>query len=302
MTNWDEELYTAAFDGDIDTAKRALRKGANVNWKDEYGWTPLMRASEKGNTDMVEFLLVNGADRSIKNNVGVNAMDIAQLKNHSLTRQKLDTLFPKKDDAIKLVKRNSSNQPSNQSTPPTERMTPRAPPTTEQIASDPLSNVDLSVFMSKIPINEQIRDLQNELEDKEMSIERMKRDLRESVTKLKISEENLTAALKAHKAKEEEYLDEINDLEFKLDTLEGRILNKMNPRELNKLKQKLINVLVTIDEFEHGSGIERQPRMSRRSSSPETFKKTPMLQSREISPPKVRFAAPQSSKKRTGNE
>lgn len=44
-------------------------------------------------------------------------------------------------------------------------------------------------------------------------------------------------------------MDTIDDLEYRLDTLEGRILDKMNNREVQKLKQKLLNVLVSIEEI-----------------------------------------------------
>lgn len=61
--------------------------------------------------------------------------------------------------------------------------------------AEPMINVNISSFVSKIPVNEQIRNLEDELEEKEIIIERLRRDLREANTKLKIAEENLASQI-----------------------------------------------------------------------------------------------------------
>ena len=52
-------------------------KSIDVNLKDAEGYTPLMRAVEFEKIPVIEKLLKKGADKTIKNNYGRNALDIA---------------------------------------------------------------------------------------------------------------------------------------------------------------------------------------------------------------------------------
>jgi len=61
----------------IDHLKRLLRAGASVNAKDNRGFTALHRAAERGFEDIVEFLLKNGADKTIVGQ-GQTALSFAQ--------------------------------------------------------------------------------------------------------------------------------------------------------------------------------------------------------------------------------
>ena len=54
-----------------------LDNGANVDERDKFGMTPLMRAAQHGRTDVVNFLLDNDADVNAINNYGWNALMIA---------------------------------------------------------------------------------------------------------------------------------------------------------------------------------------------------------------------------------
>lgn len=58
----DQELIQAAFDGDTVAARNLIKRGANVNAKDDRDWTPLMRASFKGHLEVVRLLVESGAD------------------------------------------------------------------------------------------------------------------------------------------------------------------------------------------------------------------------------------------------
>ena len=60
-------LHEAAAKGDLEDVKRHLEKGADVNAKDDNGWTPLHEAAWNGHKEVVELLIVKGAN--------VNAMD-----------------------------------------------------------------------------------------------------------------------------------------------------------------------------------------------------------------------------------
>lgn len=54
-------LVNAIETGNINRVKACLAAGADVNEPNEYGETPLERASDNGDTQMVSFLLKNGA-------------------------------------------------------------------------------------------------------------------------------------------------------------------------------------------------------------------------------------------------
>jgi hypothetical protein len=66
----DEMLFLAAGDGDVDRAKEALSKGADVNYQDRQGHSPLHAAVFNSRDIMITFLLEQGADVNVKNRVG----------------------------------------------------------------------------------------------------------------------------------------------------------------------------------------------------------------------------------------
>lgn len=58
--------------------KCLLESGADVNFMDSRGWTPLMIAASQGYEDLVDFLLTNGADVNIVDKYGKKAVDKAK--------------------------------------------------------------------------------------------------------------------------------------------------------------------------------------------------------------------------------
>jgi ankyrin repeat protein len=70
----DVPIISAAASGSIETAHALLVRGANVNEKNKLGGTALMRATMNGRSEMVLFLLKNGADAKAKTNDGKTAL------------------------------------------------------------------------------------------------------------------------------------------------------------------------------------------------------------------------------------
>jgi ankyrin repeat protein len=63
-----EELCLATVRGDLELVKEILTGGKiDVNEKDKYGTTALIRAREKGRNEVVKYLLANGANATKKN-------------------------------------------------------------------------------------------------------------------------------------------------------------------------------------------------------------------------------------------
>jgi len=57
-----DKLIHAAEKGDAKKVAKFLQKGANPDVSDNFGWTPLYRAVIKGHKEIVEILLIGGAD------------------------------------------------------------------------------------------------------------------------------------------------------------------------------------------------------------------------------------------------
>ena len=70
-------LTYAARDGFTDIARVLIDSGANVNWIDGEGVTPLILASFKGHIELVRLLLDHGAKTSVRDQWDRTALDYA---------------------------------------------------------------------------------------------------------------------------------------------------------------------------------------------------------------------------------
>ena len=61
-SNSGEELIDAARYGDLETVKLLIENGADINAKDEDGYTVLMHASFNGYLEIVKYLIEKGAN------------------------------------------------------------------------------------------------------------------------------------------------------------------------------------------------------------------------------------------------
>jgi ankyrin repeat protein len=66
--------------GNLDQVKKAVARGHGINYADEAGYTPLHAAAENGHLEVVEHLLLLGADRSATDTAGMRPVDYARGK------------------------------------------------------------------------------------------------------------------------------------------------------------------------------------------------------------------------------
>jgi hypothetical protein len=78
-----EKLINAASDGDLETVRRLIENGENVNYRDKGRWTPLMLAAQNGHTDIVKFLISKGADPDAVNAYSETALCLAESERHT---------------------------------------------------------------------------------------------------------------------------------------------------------------------------------------------------------------------------
>jgi len=137
-----ESLYRAAASGDYEWVKREVEKyGADINWKNSVGKTPLIKTCERGHARIVQYLLLKknkagkryidynavddkcetalhkasrkgkplivkmlfqaGADRTVRNKDGLTALDMAKNKH----RKEVIKLFGQKIKTIDQMER-----------------------------------------------------------------------------------------------------------------------------------------------------------------------------------------------------
>ena len=70
-------LTFAAREGDLDSAKHLLDAGANINQTTEYGWTPLLTATNNRHYRLGAFLISRGADANLANKCGWTPLYLA---------------------------------------------------------------------------------------------------------------------------------------------------------------------------------------------------------------------------------
>ncbi len=72
-------LHYACAKGQLQVAQFLVSNGANVNSRSPNGSTPLMMAAQSGNEELIKYLLDNGADIRMRNANGFSVIDIADI-------------------------------------------------------------------------------------------------------------------------------------------------------------------------------------------------------------------------------
>lgn len=73
----DKQLMNAAKAGNIQAAQDLIAQGANINARNEEGWTPLMLAALYNRKNMIELLLKHRANINAQDNNGKTALMLA---------------------------------------------------------------------------------------------------------------------------------------------------------------------------------------------------------------------------------
>ncbi|XP_048448440.1 NAD-capped RNA hydrolase NUDT12 [Rhincodon typus] len=91
------QFHKNAATGDTEKLSTMLNYSLSlINKVDEKGWTALMYASRNGHSEVIQLLLEKGCDKSISNNSGQTALDIAEFWGH---KHIADLLANPKSDA-----------------------------------------------------------------------------------------------------------------------------------------------------------------------------------------------------------
>lgn len=87
-------LHAAAAGRNKNAVRALLEHGADVNARQEGGWTALHAASQNGDVEMVRLLIGAGADVTVRADNQQNAMDLALTKAHQAVVDLLDEYAP----------------------------------------------------------------------------------------------------------------------------------------------------------------------------------------------------------------
>ena len=86
-------LHSALAGPGTEVARLLVERGANVNARQQDGFTPLAEAAQKGDGLMVDFLLAHGARRNNTFDDGRTAASIAEAAGHVSIAARLRTSF-----------------------------------------------------------------------------------------------------------------------------------------------------------------------------------------------------------------
>ncbi len=98
-------LATVAPFGETEILMRLLEKGADINTRDDKGYSPLMLAAHSDflNTETVRILLDKGADVNVRGNDGETALSLAQKRGNTTVVQLLLKRDPKGTESSATV-------------------------------------------------------------------------------------------------------------------------------------------------------------------------------------------------------
>ncbi len=87
-----QALHAAVASRNADAVRLLLEAGADVNGRQQAGYTPVMGAAGAGRDDLVDLLLAHGADPSLVSEDGKTAVSMARDHGHEVLAARLDDL------------------------------------------------------------------------------------------------------------------------------------------------------------------------------------------------------------------
>jgi ankyrin repeat protein len=87
-----QPLHAAVASRNADSVALLVERGADVNARQQAGYTPLMAAAGAGRQDLVDLLVEHGADPSLRSDEGTTAADIAREHGHADVAARLETV------------------------------------------------------------------------------------------------------------------------------------------------------------------------------------------------------------------
>ncbi|KAJ7092628.1 ankyrin repeat-containing domain protein [Mycena epipterygia] len=89
----DTSLHGLVVSNNLQGLVSLLQEDSNIdlNARDEFGYTPLHLAADRGHLSVVGFLLDKGVDRTLKDEDGLSALELAQAAGHERIVQLLDS-------------------------------------------------------------------------------------------------------------------------------------------------------------------------------------------------------------------
>ena len=104
------EFLKHAQQGNLDEMKKLSTQGVNVDHSDGYGWTALMCAGIAGHENVVEYLLKHGANKSLVNNQGKTAAQLAEGADAMHVVELIENFDEKRKGIIKNHNKNISQE------------------------------------------------------------------------------------------------------------------------------------------------------------------------------------------------
>ena len=80
--NWRRPLNYATIRNDTAMMTALIDAGANINWANETGFTPLHHAAEAGSEEAAKLLIIRGANLTLRNRSGQTPEQVARRNNH----------------------------------------------------------------------------------------------------------------------------------------------------------------------------------------------------------------------------
>ncbi|MBX7214245.1 MAG: ankyrin repeat domain-containing protein [Thermoflexales bacterium] len=84
-----QPLHAAVAAGQGALARALIARGADVNARQQHGFTSLQGAAQNGDVGLIKLLLDHGADASARNDLGKTALDYARDAGHALAARAL---------------------------------------------------------------------------------------------------------------------------------------------------------------------------------------------------------------------